>query len=354
MGARASDQLTAYDGNLASLAAAGVDLSPHQPVAPTALEAWARCPFSYFVRHVLGVREIDALQEELSLRPADRGVLVHTVLESVVGELIRSGDLPEPDQPWSISAHARLVAELDARCQATEAEGEVGLALHWQLEQRRLRRRLDGFVELDLAARAAHGVRPVATELAFGTDRPFVVALPDGRVLALHGVIDRVDAGPDRLAVIDYKTGRARSSQTDPFVGRDVRLQLPIYALAARDLLERPDAEVVAEYWHLHDHHARRKRLPVDVDPSIMARLAEVVAAIVDGIGAGLFVPRPDEPDPWRRARCAYCDPDGADTATLWGQWQHKRRDPALGDYRRLVEDLDDDEAEADGIGAAP
>ena len=109
---------------------------------------------------MLGVREVDALQEELSLRPADRGVLVHAVLESVVGELIRSGDLPEPDQPWSVPALGRLVAELDARCAATEAEGEVGLTLHWQLEQRRLRRRLDGFVELDLAARGEHGGAP--------------------------------------------------------------------------------------------------------------------------------------------------------------------------------------------------
>ena len=148
--------------------------------------------------------------------------------------------------------------------------------------------------------------------------------------------------------MIDYKTGRARSSQTDPFAGRDLRLQLPIYALAARVLLGRPDAEVVAEYWHLHDHHDGRKRLPVDVDPPTMARLAEAVAAIVDGIADGLFVPHPDEPDPWARARCSACDPDGADTATLWAQWQHKRRDPVLDGYRRLVDDLDEDEAKAD------
>ncbi len=81
------------------------------------------------------------------------------------------------------------------------------------------------------------------------------------------------------------------------------------------------------------------------------------MAAIVDGIAGGLFVPRPDEPDPWRRARCPYCDPDGADTATLWGQWQHKRRDPVLDGYRRLVDDLDDEAADVAGEGddgAAP
>ena len=119
---------------------------------------------------------------------------------------------------------------------------------------------------------------------------------------------------------------------------------------------------MVAEYWHLNDQHDLRKRLAVDVDPSTMARLSEVVAAIVDGIADGLFVPHPDEPDPWRRARCPYCDPDGADTATLWGQWQHKRRDLVLEGYRRLVDDLDDDatgeasggEASGDDNGAAP
>ena len=177
-----------------------------------------------------------------------------------------------------------------------EAEGEVGPALHWQLEQRRLRRRLDGFVN----SRAEHGVRPVATELQFGTRRPFAITLPAVQTLALSGVIDHVDAGPIGWPFIDYKTGRARSSQTDS----------PAARLAAHDLLERPDVEVVAEYWHLQDRHDERKRLPIDVDPRTLARLAEVVAAIVDGIGAGLLVPHPDEPEmPWRRARCRVLRP---------------------------------------------
>ena len=89
-----SDRFTPFDGNLAELAAEGVDLAPRRPTAPTALEAWARCPFAYFVRYLLGVRELDRLHEELSLRPADRGVLVHAVLETVVDGHRRRGDLP--------------------------------------------------------------------------------------------------------------------------------------------------------------------------------------------------------------------------------------------------------------------
>ena len=96
--------------------------------------------------------------------------------------------------------------------------------------------------------------------------------------------------------------GPARRTRSS---ARDLRLQLPIYALAARDLLGRPDAEVVAEYWHLHDQHDGRKRLPVDVDPPTMARLSEVLAAIVDGIADGLFVPAPGRAGPLARAPAA-------------------------------------------------
>ena len=202
--------------------------------------------------------------------------------------------------------------------------------------------RLDGFVELDLAApRASTGcARRRRSCRSARTDRS-TVALPDGRALALPGTIDRVDAGPTGgWPSSTTRPGRTPESQPDgPVRRRRPPSAAPDLRPRRADLLGAPDAEVVAEYWYLHDQHDGRKRLPVD------ARRADrwpawprSLAAIVDGIAAGLFAPHPDAPDPWRRARCAYCDPDGADTATLWGQWQHKRRDPALDGYRRLVE----------------
>ena len=59
---------------------------------------------------------------------------------------------------------------------------------------------------------------------------------------------------------------------------------------------------------------------------------------MTEAMAEGVFVPHPAPPDPWRRSWCAYCDPDGADTATLWSQWQHKRDDPALATYVALSE----------------
>ena len=197
---------------------------------------------------------------------------------------------------------------------------------------------MEAFLALDGQARADLGVTPVATEMAFGRDAPFAIDLPDGRSLAISGKVDRVDASPARVAVIDYKTGRVPSPrQPDPFVD-GIRLQLPIYALAARQVLHRPTAEIAAEYWYLDDQVKGQARHAVDVGDATLRRLAEVLATIVDAMAGGLFAPRPDQPDPWRRRRCWCCDPDGADTATLWGQWRRKLGDPALAPYLQLVE----------------
>jgi hypothetical protein len=257
----------------------------------------------------------------------------------VVTATVEGGDVPGPGEPWAESVRDALAAELDARCRAAELRGIVGAPLHWRQEQRRLRRRLAGFLALDLAARTELAVTPKAAELSFGRETPLELVLPGGQVLAVAGQVDRVDVGPGRVAVIDYKTGRYRRDATetdDPLLGGR-RLQLPVYGLAASRHLGLEDAEIVAEYWYLGDRRSGRTRLPLTLDAPVLDRLGEVLSAITTAIASGLFVAHPDPPDPWRRARCVFCDPDGADTATLWSQWHHKQHDPALAPYLALV-----------------
>ena len=255
------------------------------------------------------MREIDAADEELSLRPTDRGVLVHAVLDAVIAEHIVGDDVPGPDEPWSAGAHDDLGVALRSWCSEAERRGVVGHPLLWRLEQRRLRRRVDAFLALDRQARSELGVAPDATEMDFGYDAPFTIDLPDGRRLTLVGQVDRVDTGTGTegatgvVAVIDYKTGRAPSPwEVDPFVG-GVRLQLPIYGMAARERLGRPGAQIAAEYWYLHDQRKDRGRRRVDVGPRTLDRLPVVLAHIADAMAAGLFVPHPAEPNPWSRSR---------------------------------------------------
>ena len=116
--ARASERFTAFDGNLAELASGGRRLGPRRPTSPTTLETWAHCPFAYFVRSMLGVREPDRLDDLSSLRPSDRGILVHTVLDAVVTATVAPGDVPGPGEPWSGRSAAAELAELDRACRA--------------------------------------------------------------------------------------------------------------------------------------------------------------------------------------------------------------------------------------------
>jgi ATP-dependent helicase/DNAse subunit B len=76
----------------------------------------------------------------------------------------------------------------------------------------------------------------------------------------LHGLIDRVDRAPNgRVRIIDYKTA-GPSKFVPPALEKGEKLQLPLYALAAREALGLGE---VADgfYWHVRQAEASRLQL---------------------------------------------------------------------------------------------
>ena len=136
---------------------------------------------------------------------------------------------------------ARLLEIAEEECECAEADGITGFPLLWERDKATILADLAGVLAADDARRARYGVVPWRTELPFGTGgtEPVRLGLGDGRVLLLRGMADRVDRAPSggRIVVIDYKTGSIRPYRhlgaTDP-THRGRRLQLPVYALAAR------------------------------------------------------------------------------------------------------------------------
>ena len=133
--------------------------------------------------------------------------------------------------------------------------------------------------------------------------------------LRLRGNIDRVDTGPGLAQIVDYKSGRAISRAA---VERGDRLQLQLYALAAREQLgvER----LIARYAYLDP---RQKEWALDsADPpdaeliEDAARHAEVVRS---SVAAGDFRVNPQvTPCP------SYCDFQHicrVNQFTRWKQW---------------------------------
>ena len=205
----------------------------------TRLERFALCPFQYLLGNVLGVRAHEDPVDEEGITPRDRGSLVHQVLEEFFAEALDR----DPDAGWTDADLERLHAIVDHVGEAYRARGMTGRDLGWELESSAIRRWLGAVLDRDADERSARQARPAAVELLFGGDSEHPAAevgLPDGRRLRFKGAIDRVDREADgSLLVIDYKTGRGVSYRNvdDDRLDRGKRLQLPIYADAARRAL---------------------------------------------------------------------------------------------------------------------
>jgi ATP-dependent helicase/nuclease subunit B len=343
--AHRSRDFTRFDGNLAGVA---VPSPLDEVVSSTRLESWAECPFAYFVRHLLQVEPIEDPARQLSISAADRGSLVHEILQTFVDDVLARPPegQPAPYQPWSAGDHARMRELASQVCDDYEARGLTGRPVFWRRERARILALADRFLTEDDGHRRGDSSRPVAAELRFGyadaagAADAVVLALADGRRLRFHGAADRVDVSHDgSIHVVDYKTGKSddfRRLGPDNPDERGTKLQLPVYGLAARQFVGRPEAPVRAHYWFVSDREGFR-RIGYAVDEPVLAHVGETLTTIVDGIERGAFPPRPDASGtPW--VRCPYCDPDGLGVADLRRDWDRKRHHPAIAAYAELAE----------------
>jgi ATP-dependent helicase/DNAse subunit B len=311
-------------------------------LSPTALEAWVRCPHAYLVARLLGVAPVESPEELVQVTPLEVGSLMHTALDRFFAEQAEAGTVPAAATAWTQGQRARLRRIATEVADDLAARGATGHPLLWRQELDRIRTDLDRLLDRDERVRAATGRRQVCSELAFGMQgtAPVQVPLPDGRVMRMRGSADRVDRAGDAIVVVDYKTGSARSytgiSEDNPTADGG-KLQLPVYASAARAALNAAQAPVTAEYRFVRKDTDKTVSLPL-TEP-VRQRYAEALTVIADGIAGGLFPHRPPAQDGGGDyIDCRYCDPDGLGVADQRDRWQRKRHDPRLAAYLRLVD----------------
>ena len=356
--ARTAGELTVWDGDLSTAAGASSRTIPGRSAAfsPTSLEAWAACPYRYFLSRVLGIGALEQPEDVASITPLERGSLVHSVLERFIREAPQAGAMPQPGQPWG-EGHTRLLMSIaEQEFQDALERGVTGKPLLWELAQADIRSDLRFFLDEDSKLRQTFGVSPHSSEIAFGSFRhgPANAAAseavewkdPDAGVLRFRGIIDRLDVSPSgggHALVLDYKTGRAGSYdglKKDP-VDRGRRLQLPVYGLAARELLG-PDVTVQAAYWFVSARGGfeLRPSPPVPLD-DVLVPFGRAVGAITDGIGRGLFPANPASGESTPTGNCTYCEFDRLCFQRRARFWERKRVDPRLARYVRMADGLD-------------
>ena len=323
----------------------------NRPLAPTRLERWAACPFSYFLGNVLRIGSVETPEDVFSISALERGSLMHKILDEFMRSVAESGTMPTPHEAWGVEHRGALFSIAQERFARAESDGVTGRPVMWEIERAQILADLDTFLERDAALRARFGVTPSAFEVKFGLpDGPWqeaVWSLDGGERVRFRGVIDRVDTSPDgRTAlVIDYKTGSPRpysGLENDP-TDRGRRLQLGVYALAADGGLERVE-NVLSAYWFVTTRggFALAPKEPVDgSSEKVRGRLGEVVGGIVSGIRGGVFPANPGG----RNARfgfenCGFCEFDSLCPSRRDRMWDRKRGDPMLAGYRDLIDEI--------------
>jgi len=228
----------------AVLASAGDIYGETIITAASRLEAFARCPFAYFLNYLLLVRP----RQRHQVLPTDLGHLYHDVLARFTNS-IAAGE-----------TDAMNLSRDDINTLAKQLIIEVtpeGLAFHASARNRHILSKAEGICAASIWALCEHIKRgqftPIGAEIGFGPGGPQLgngesglnpskgLTLENGRNLLLTGRIDRADllkgdSGEQYVRIIDYKSGNARFDISE--VEQGIQLQLMLYI---NELIKNPE-----------------------------------------------------------------------------------------------------------------
>jgi hypothetical protein len=272
-----------YEGDLTALAESlALRYGPEHVWSSSRLEAYGLCPHHFWLWQDLALEPRQPPQEGFDIFIL--GSIYHEILEEVYRQ---AGSQSDRDQ---------LLALLPPIAQQVfdHAPARYGFrpTALWEIQ----RPELEQIVArtLQALAEATADSTPMAQEQVFGLDdQPPLVARHNSEEFRLRGFIDRVDQLPDgRLRIIDYKSGSTPIAARDLVEGR--RLQIALYALAARDALGLGE---VADgfYWHIGSAKASSLKLgnfEGGLASALNLALTHALAHIA-GVRAGRFAPLP-------------------------------------------------------------
>ena len=256
---------------------------PEYPWSPTLLETYARCPYRFYLEHILRIKPLPLLGSDLS--PDAKGRLIHSVVRRFKRRVHEQDGFPLMQEKFQ-DAVASILEIAGEELDAVSYETPVWLAKRRQLigGERYGAGVFEKYVAAEIARLAPdeEGEQPMQFvpqhfEFSFGAvaeggDDPASVPdpvnlaliarrrlnekedllwtlddIPDG--LLLCGKIDRIDITKEgNFGVVDYKTGIKIPSTTEITSGK--ALQLPLYLMAFAEVTG--NNPVYGSYCHLH------------------------------------------------------------------------------------------------------
>jgi len=257
-------------------------------ISASGYNALVACPYQFYARHLLGLGELDEVQEEIE--KSDYGQRVHGVLARFHKKYPRVAALAPEEAvralgKFSEDAFREVIAAnyLD-RAWLARWQALIPDYLDWQ------------------RVREAEGWRFIAGE----EQKEITITTPAGRALVLRGRIDRVDENENSaVTVIDYKTRRAQPLR-DALAAPGEDVQLPVYAL----LWGGP---VAAALFLSIDRDGVRE-VPLEQEVAALAQATRArLAALFDALHAGAPLRAQGTEE-----TCEYCEARGLCRLDYW------------------------------------
>jgi ATP-dependent helicase/nuclease subunit B len=309
-----TERLHDFDGMIAAPAEYWQHVS-ERGLSPTALELYARCPFQYFARQVLGLERLETPETALGPSLAEFGELGHLILKLTYQDLIRRGHFSSRLSAATIDTI--LIAAAESAFKEYEAYHPIGYPLIWETLRETLTELIRNVLTLDLKELAESGYLPADFESEITDKMPADWPEPLNG-LTIRGRMDRIDIDQarNRTRVVDYKFkfGSKPSPEDNNLCRaalRAERLQPPFYSLLGKTLRRRvdpqsADTEIGASFYYIASRWNEGPLLTRTFDASqltgtIGEEIKATIAQLARGIQAGNFFLQKGE-------HCRYCE----------------------------------------------
>ena len=285
------DGLTSYDGWLGARTPELAITAQHRIFSPSKLEMLARCPYRYFLNHVLEIQPIEKTETDPTrwLDPLSYGALLHSLFHKFMQLLKARGERPDRDRHGTLIREL-LQKEIEAKKETHPVEHEAA----YRADVKRLSQAAEVFLSVESDQK---NTDPIGFEISFGfgesgglnCEPPVTLELAEEVVLRIRGRIDRVDRVDDNFAIWDYKTGSMAQYDEQDLLKRGTHLQWALYAYALNSILRQqrePGHVQLSGYVFPGDReHGRR----LSETPPAPETLANVLRPLLELVAQGGF-----------------------------------------------------------------
>ncbi len=196
--------------------------------SPSKIETYERCPFSYFLRSGLVLKE----RQKAELSPLSAGTLIHYVLQQVISAHGGSRIAELSDEELRLEIETVLREYLES-----VMSGEKDKTARFMYLYRRTGSFLFKLLRRIGEEFALSEFEPYSFETKLGGDEVglYLLETPDGKKIAVEGTIDRVDVlnrnGERWVRVVDYKSGTKKFELCDVFYGINIQMLVYLFSV---------------------------------------------------------------------------------------------------------------------------